>query len=569
MSSLFFLRQILLYDLWMPFTDSCVAEGPPKLVPQQPESLYEAWLASRSRSNQNTDSLPAGAKRPVTRTNLRLAHRIATLCLPQVQKLFWDTHPFRTIAVILVSLIRGAFPVFKGYSHALIINEVQNLLFSEHFTWSRLVRLLGTEFLRATAEKILDSFATENEQLVQSSARFVVEYQQMEQRVRLDVPTMSDPIIRDLVTESDVFVSSFQGMGGFSLLSPFDFVRIFTLLSELISHIFVLSSLTYGPLSVITLIFSVISSAYPFIHSYFLPYRFNYDPSGYGEQEMRHAEKQEQMRQLSVSESHRPEVMLFGLGPWILDSWASSRKFTLGLQSQPGPPKFGLFQLLSHINVAELITTAQNIPFVLMLRTSPSLGSLALYRNSVQSVVYTANNLFLTAQMAIQGIFLMGAFCAAMEVEPALCPKKECKVRYESQNGGMKIEARNLSYTYPGCVEPALRNINLTLEAGETLALVGYNGSGKSTLAKILLRILDFSTGSLCINGTDVRAYDPAALHRASAAVFQGFARYAGSVADNVGVGWRARHAAARGTAPGGAPRGKRAHRRPAAARDP
>jgi hypothetical protein len=38
---------------------------------------------------------------------------------------------------------------------------------------------------------------------------------------------------------------------------------------------------------------------------------------------------------------------------------------------------------------------------------------------------------------------------------------------------------RNLSYTYPGCTEPALRDVSFTLEAGETLAVVGYNGSGE------------------------------------------------------------------------------------------
>jgi len=112
------------------------------------------------------------------------------------------------------------------------------------------------------------------------------------------------------------------------------------------------------------------------------------------------------------------------------------------------------------LNVAEIIATLQNVslhsiniplkfifihsklPFVLMLQTSTSLGSLALYRSSVQSIVYTISTLFITLQMAVQGVFLMGAFCASMEIEPFLQPKEESRVKYESWSGGMKIEAR-------------------------------------------------------------------------------------------------------------------------------
>jgi len=281
----------------------------------------------------------------------------------------------------------------------------------------------------------------------------------MEQRVRLDIPTLSDPTVRDLLAESDLFVSSFQGAGGFGLLSPFDLIRVFSLISELASHVFVLSTISYGPLSVFALLISFLSAAYPLVQSSLLPRMYHFDTPVYSEEEIRLTEKQEQMRHLSLSDTHRPEVMLFGLGPWILQTWAAARQAVLGLhpsqQSLHSPSN-----IFSHLNVAEIVAALQNVshhsinvllkfifihsklPFVLMLQTPTSLGSLALYRSSVQSIVYTISTLFITLQMAVQGVFLMGAFCASMEIEPFLQPKEESRVKYESWSGGMKIEAR-------------------------------------------------------------------------------------------------------------------------------
>jgi ABC-type protease/lipase transport system fused ATPase/permease subunit len=113
-----------------------------------------------------------------------------------------------------------------------------------------------------------------------------------------------------------------------------------------------------------------------------------------------------------------------------------------------------------------------------------------------------------------------------------------------------------LFYTYPGGTEPALRNISFTLEAGETLAIVGYNGSGmfrfdlisshgaqlnpptgKSTLAKILLRIVYNDCGTLLANGIDIRLINPPEYHSHLSGVFQGFSRFNTSVKENVGIG--------------------------------
>lgn len=120
-------------------------------------------------------------------------------------------------------------------------------------------------------------------------------------------------------------------MTSFGLLSPFDFVSILTLVSEIISHLFVIYSLTDGFTHFWILLFSVLSSALPLILPWFSGSRA-YPDSFYSPQETLSAERQEKMRHLVSSDPHRPEILLFGLGPWILSSWAEARKTLLGLE---------------------------------------------------------------------------------------------------------------------------------------------------------------------------------------------------------------------------------------------
>ncbi|MDE6928500.1 MAG: ATP-binding cassette domain-containing protein, partial [Muribaculaceae bacterium] len=66
------------------------------------------------------------------------------------------------------------------------------------------------------------------------------------------------------------------------------------------------------------------------------------------------------------------------------------------------------------------------------------------------------------------------------------------------------IELKNVSFSYD--TRPVLRNISLTIPAGATVALVGQSGSGKSTLADMIPRFYDVDSGSVSIDGTDIRS---------------------------------------------------------------
>lgn len=103
--------------------------------------------------------------------------------------------------------------------------------------------------------------------------------------------------------------------------------------------------------------------------------------------------------------------------------------------------------------------------------------------------------------------------------------------------GRHRIEFCDVGYRYAGAENWALRHINLALEPGQRLALVGENGSGKSTLIKLLCRLYAPSEGVIRLDGVDIAEYDYDEYVELFAAVFQDYRLFECSVRDNILLG--------------------------------
>jgi ATP-binding cassette subfamily B multidrug efflux pump len=121
-------------------------------------------------------------------------------------------------------------------------------------------------------------------------------------------------------------------------------------------------------------------------------------------------------------------------------------------------------------------------------------------------------------------------------VRSSSAPASEPDIRGE-------IEFRNLTFTYPtsgsgdGRGEPVLRDINLRVPAGSTLAVVGPTGSGKSTLAGLIARLWEAPPGTLLIDGRPIREYPLAALRRAIGYVTQDTFLFSDTLRENIAFG--------------------------------
>lgn len=102
---------------------------------------------------------------------------------------------------------------------------------------------------------------------------------------------------------------------------------------------------------------------------------------------------------------------------------------------------------------------------------------------------------------------------------------------------GIRFEALTFGYE-PG--RPVLENFSLEIDAGERVAITGPNGCGKSTLVWLLMRFHEPWSGRVTIDGTDIRAFELAALRKRVALVPQRVWLFQGSIADNIRLGWPA-----------------------------
>ncbi|MGZ4168558.1 MAG: ABC transporter ATP-binding protein, partial [Solirubrobacteraceae bacterium] len=100
--------------------------------------------------------------------------------------------------------------------------------------------------------------------------------------------------------------------------------------------------------------------------------------------------------------------------------------------------------------------------------------------------------------------------------------------------GGGHVSLRGVGLTFEGATHPALRDIDLDVPAGQVVALVGAMGSGKSALVSLLPRLYEVSTGSVCIDGADVRSVRVASLRQAIAVVNDDPFLFSATVHDNI-----------------------------------
>ena len=178
----------------------------------------------------------------------------------------------------------------------------------------------------------------------------------------------------------------------------------------------------------------------------------------------------------------------------------------------------------------------------MVLKRGMSIPDFVLYIGLVRTFSESTADLFSTLIFTNMNKLQMDDFRTFMdwiEEEPDL--EKEEGTITDIDLKQYEFTFENVSFRYPGHEKYVLKNLNIKIDAGMKLAVVGVNGAGKTTLTKLLMRLYEPTEGRILLNGIDIKKYDRSTYYQLFSPVFQNVEVFACPVWENVSLKERER----------------------------
>jgi ATP-binding cassette subfamily B protein len=240
------------------------------------------------------------------------------------------------------------------------------------------------------------------------------------------------------------------------------------------------------------------------------------------------------LRLLAGSKESAKELKLFGLSGFLSDRFTVLSNRVYDENVALVRRRFAVGSWLSTLSTMGYYAAYVFVIWKTLLGAI-SIGSLTFLAGAIQQASLNIQQVFSTiASIADQALFLTDLL-AFFDMQPSIRSKANALPAPRPIRRG--IEFRNVSFRYPGSQRLVLRDLNLRLDVGERLAIIGENGEGKTTLVKLITRLYDPTEGQILLDGIDLREYRLEDLYQEISVIFQDFMRYELTARENIAAG--------------------------------
>jgi len=464
-----------------------------------------------------------------------------TAALPQVLSLVWEASRPVTIGLFVTTALAGIIPTISVGLTLMLTNAVVAGIKINAFHQPDHVRLsdLGVPWLPGPTftavgmivflavlqllifaiSALLNTLRNISQQLLQNSVSMRIQLMVMEKAASLDLQFYEDPASYDLLRRAQ---NDSINRPVLMIATAFGLLQTLLTLATMIVLLFGVSWI----LAVIV----IISPIPAFIADTRYGWR-GYNIARWGSRLLR---RMNYMVNLVTTDSFAKEVKLFGLGHYFIERYRLIASAFYDSQRSQVVRRYMTGFALG--NLSTIVTSLTYLYIALQaVAARLSLGALTAYtqaavqvQNSIQSVLSGFSGMY-------EHNLYLNNLVELMAKQPSMPVAAEPVPVPQPLRGEIRFE--DVSFAYPGSETLALDKVSFTVQAGETLAVVGRNGAGKTTLFKLICRLYDPTEGRILIDGIDLRDFEPAEVRRQIGAMFQDYVDYQATAAENIGLG--------------------------------
>ena len=435
--------------------------------------------------------------------------------------LVWITNRRLTVALAVLTLVAGVLPAAMAYVGALIIDAVlaatRAATETDVINMTRVFTLVAIEALIVAALAGAQRGISLCQALLRAQLGQRVNVMILEKALTLDLAQFEDSEFYDKLTRARREASSRP----LSLIN-----RTFGLAQNTVSLI------SYGVLLVQFSPWAVLILVLAGLPAFVAETRFSSEAFTLFRWRSPETRMQLYLESVIAREDNVKEVKLFGLGPLLLERYRNIFRRLYKADRSLAIRRDGWGFVLGLIGTAALYGAYAWIAFAAVI-SRITLGQMTMYL-----MLFRQGQAAVAASLsAIGGMYEDNLYLSTLYeyLETPVIGSRGDQIRGPLPNDGVRFEA--VSFTYPGASEAALRDIDLHIQPGESLALVGENGSGKTTLIKLLTRLYRPDRGRILLDGMDLKEWDEQTLQQRIGVIFQDFSRYQFLVGENIGVG--------------------------------
>ena len=432
-------------------------------------------------------------------------------------RLVWETKPLILILMIAAAAANGLLPIFGAYISAEIINALAENLSGRAVTAAAIGMLFGYQFLYLFLNRIVNDI---NHMVSSLSGEMITNHIRrkiMQKAKEIDVSCFDQPDFYEKLENAN----REAGMRPVQVLNSS--LTVISTLISMISFIAVLAAIgLWAPFLVIIL--AVPSAVISFI--------YRRKTVGYMRRRSKARRQMNYYSEAVVDKDLVKEIRLLGIsGDFEKRYDAVFKDYFKGLKriilsEGAWNIAFGIVRIATNCLLFWFIAA-------MALNHQIQVGDYALYTGALNSIAVGVASLVSSTAVIYEGTLFIDNLISFMKQEKKIIAEETPPLLPE-RHVGHTIEFKNVSFQYPQTERYVLKNVNLKLEAGETIVLVGLNGAGKTTLIKLLTRLYDPTAGQILLDGKDIRRYDVQALYHIFGIVFQDFGKYAVTVEENI-----------------------------------